>query len=55
MMDGVDFMDDMDTEKAHLRGYVHSVHSVHSVYYLDKSNRLKLPNLGATDRSSYSL
>ena len=26
MMDGMDFMDDMDTEKTHLRGHVHSVH-----------------------------
>ena len=30
-MDGMDFVGDMDTEKTHLRGYVHSVHSVHSV------------------------
>jgi hypothetical protein len=44
MMDGVDFVDDMDTEKTHLRGYVHSVHNVH---YSDKSNWLKLPNLGS--------
>jgi len=45
MMGGMDFMDDMDTEKTHLWGYVHSVHNVQSVHYLDKSNWLKLPNL----------
>ena len=44
-MDGMDFMDDMDTEKTHLRGCVHSVHNVRTVHYLDKSNWLKLPNL----------
>jgi hypothetical protein len=38
MMDGVDFMDDMDTEKIHLRGCVHSVHNVHSVHSLNKFN-----------------
>ena len=38
MMDGVDFVDGMDTEKIHVRGCVHSVHNVHSVHYLDKSN-----------------
>ena len=48
-MGGVDFVDGMDTEKAHLPGdahSVHNVHSVHSVHYLDKSNWLKSPNLG---------
>lgn len=43
MMDGVDFVDEMDAEKTHLRCCVHSVHNVH---YLDRSNRLQLPNLG---------
>ena len=47
MMDGVDLMDDMDTEKIHLRGCVHSVHNVHSVNYLDKFSWLQLPNLGS--------
>jgi hypothetical protein len=42
----VDFMDDMDTEKTHLRGCVHSVH------YLDKSNWLRLPNLGSVVAAS---
>ena len=46
MMDGMDFMDDVDIEKTHLRGYVHSVHDVHSVHCLDESNWLRLPNLG---------
>jgi len=46
MMRGMGFMDDMDTEKTYLRGYVHFVHNVHSVHYLDKSNGLKLPSLG---------
>jgi len=41
-----EMMDDMDTEKTHLRGYVHSVHNVHSVHHLDESNGLNLPNLG---------
>jgi len=40
-------VDDMDTEKSDLRVYVHSVHNVHCVHCLDKSNWLKLPNLGA--------
>ena len=44
MMGGMDFMDDMNTEKTHLWAYVHSVHSVH---YLDKSNQLKLPSPGS--------
>jgi hypothetical protein len=47
MMDGMDFVDDMDTKKTHLRGYVHSVRCVHSVHYLDKFNWLRLPNLGS--------
>ena len=42
MMDGMDFVDDMDTEKIHLGGCVHNVHSVHC---LDKFNWLQLPNL----------
>jgi len=42
----MDFMDDMDTEKIDLEGYVHSVHNVHSVHYLDKPNWLQLLNLG---------
>jgi hypothetical protein len=29
MVDGVDFVDDVDTDKIHLKGCVHSVHSVH--------------------------
>ena len=33
MMDGMDFMDDGDTEKIHPRGCVHSVHNVHFVHY----------------------
>jgi len=40
-----DMMDDIDTEKFHLGGYVHSVHNVHSVHYLGKSNGLRWPNL----------
>ena len=43
-------MDDMDTEKIHLQGYVHpvhSVHNVHSVHYSDKFSWLQLPNLGS--------
>jgi hypothetical protein len=47
MMDGVDFMDDMDTEKIHLRGCVHCVHNVHFVNYLDKFSWLQLPNPGS--------
>ena len=43
MMDGMDCVDDMDTEKTCLRGYVHSVHNVH---YLDKFSWLKLLNPG---------
>jgi len=46
MMRGMAFMDNMDTQKTHLRGCVHFVHNVHSVHYSDKSNWLKLPNLG---------
>jgi hypothetical protein len=49
MMDGVDFVDGMDTEKTHLPGEVHSVHNVHAVHYLDKSNWLELPNLGSAE------
>jgi hypothetical protein len=45
VMDGMDFVDDMDTEKIHQRGCVHSVHKVHSVHYLDEFNWLQLPNL----------
>ena len=52
MMDSVDFVDGMDTEKTHLLGEVHSVHNVHSVHYLDKSNWLKLPNPGSGIPSS---
>jgi len=36
MMDGVDFLDGMDTEKTHLRVYVHSVHNVHSVHCAER-------------------
>jgi hypothetical protein len=36
MMDGVDFVDGMDTEKARLRVYVHSVHNVHSVHCAER-------------------
>jgi hypothetical protein len=50
MMDGVDFVDRVDTEKIHLRGCVHSVHKVHFVHYLDKLYWLQLPNLGANSR-----
>jgi len=32
MMDGMDLVDDVDTEKIHLRGCVHSVHNVHNVH-----------------------
>jgi hypothetical protein len=46
MVDGMDLVDDVDTEKIHLRGCVHSVHNVHSVHCLDKSNWLQLPNPG---------
>jgi len=46
MVDRMDLVDDVDTEKIHLRGCVHSVHTVHSVHCLDKSVRLRLPNLG---------
>jgi hypothetical protein len=42
MMDGTDFVDNMDAEKTHLRGYVHFVHNVHFVHYLDKPNWLRL-------------
>jgi hypothetical protein len=39
MVDGMDLVDDVDTEKIHLRGGgVHSVHNVHSVHCLNKSN-----------------
>ena len=48
MMDGLDSVDDMHTEKTHLRGYVHSVHNVHSVHYFDKSDWIKSPNQAAT-------
>ena len=54
MMDGVDFMDDMDTEKIHLPGRVHSVHNVHSVNYLGKFSWLQLPNLGSKGGKRYS-
>jgi len=46
MMDGVDFVDGIDTEKNHLLGDVHSVHNVHSVHYMDKFNLLQPPNPG---------
>ena len=46
MVDGMDFVDDMDAEKIHLGGCVHSVHNVHSVHYLDKFSWPQLPNLG---------
>jgi hypothetical protein len=46
----MDFVDDMDAEKTHPRGYVHSVHNVHSVHYLDKSHWLKLRNLERLNR-----
>jgi hypothetical protein len=46
MVDGMDFVDDMDTEKIHVGGCVHSVHNVHSVHYLDKFSWPQLPNLG---------
>jgi hypothetical protein len=45
-MDGIDFMDDMDTEKTRLRGCVHFVHNVHFVHHLDKPNSLQLANSG---------
>ncbi len=32
MMDGMDFVDDVDTEEVLLRGYVQFVHDVHSVH-----------------------
>jgi len=41
MVNGVDFVDDTDTEKTHLQGSVHFVHNVHPVHCLD----IKLPNL----------
>jgi len=46
MMDGVDFMDNMNAEKTPLLGYVHFVHNVHFVHYLDKPHWLQLPNSG---------
>ncbi len=46
MVDGVDFVDDVDAEKDRLQGCVHFVHNVHFVHYLDKPNCLQLPNLG---------
>ena len=32
MVDGMDLVDDVDTEKIHLRGCVHIVHNVHNVH-----------------------
>jgi len=32
MVDGVDFVDDVDTGKTHLWGCVHHVHNVRSVH-----------------------
>ena len=46
MMGGMDFVDDMNAEKTHQRGYVHFVHNVHFVHYLDKPNWLQLTNSG---------
>ena len=48
MVDGMDLVDDVDAEKAHLRGGVHFVQNVHWVHYLDKPHWLQLPNLGLT-------
>ncbi len=48
MVDGVDFVDDVDAEKDHLPGCVHFVHKVHAVHYLDKPNWPQLPSLGST-------
>jgi hypothetical protein len=42
----MDFVDDMDAEKTYLCVYLHCVHNAHSVHCLNKSNRLKLLNLG---------
>ncbi len=47
MVDGVDFVDDVDAEKDHLPGCVHFVHNVHLVHCLDKPNWLQLPNPGS--------
>jgi hypothetical protein len=52
MMRGMGFMDNLDTEKTHLRGCVHFVHNVHFVHYLDKPNWLQLPNPGRKYRGS---
>jgi hypothetical protein len=49
MVDSADLVDDVDAEKIHLRGYVHSVHNVHSVRCVDKSIWLRLPNLGSIE------
>jgi hypothetical protein len=48
MMDDMNPVDDVDTEKTRLRGCVHPVHNVHSVHCLDKSNWLQLTNLGVS-------
>ncbi len=53
MMDGMDFVDDVDTEKVFLRGYVHFVHfvhNVHSVHCLGRFNGRQPPNLGSSVR-----
>ena len=55
MMDGVDFMDDMDTEKIHLRGCVHCVRNVHFVNYSDKFSWLQLPNPGSTGENGAAI
>lgn len=45
MMDGVDSVDDMETDKSHVRTHVHFVRNVHSVHYLGKCNWFRLLNL----------
>ena len=42
MMDGVDFVDGMDTEKTHLLGDVPSVHNVHSVHWRNGSSPIPI-------------
>ena len=46
MMDGVDLVDDVDTEKIHLRGCIHFVHNVHSVHRLEAFNWFQLSDVG---------
>ncbi len=46
MVDGVDFVDDVDTEKSHLQDCVQFVRNVHLVHCSDKPNWLQLPNHG---------